>query len=174
MEINKLTKVFFTGLLIGGLLTYVMTQVVTPNQNAASVSSAVDTPDDKIVALSTFTVLADMVRVVGGEKVESISLTKPGVEIHGYEPTPGDLVKAAQADVLFENGMNLELWTEKLRASIPDVPSVVLSDGITPLPIAEGSYEGKPNPHAWMSPQQGLVYIENIKNALSECCTRTC
>ncbi len=124
--------------------------------------------EEKIVALSTFTVLADMVAEVGGDKVESVSLTKTGVDIHGYEPTPGDLVRASQGDILFENGMNLELWADKLRANIPDMPSVVVSEGIEVLSIEEGSYEGKPNPHAWMSPEQGLVYVENIRKALVE------
>jgi manganese transport system substrate-binding protein len=98
--------------------------------------------------------------------VESISLTKPGVEIHGYEPTPGDLIRASKADVIFENGLNLELWSAKLRSSIPDVTSVVVSEGVEVRSIAEGAYEGKPNPHAWMSPKQGLVYVENIRRAL--------
>jgi manganese transport system substrate-binding protein len=124
--------------------------------------------DDKLVALSTFTVIADMVAEVGGDRVESISLTKPGAEIHGYETTPSDLVQASQADVFFENGMNLELWAEQLRASLPDMPAYVLSDGVEVANIAEGDYEGKPNPHAWMSPEQGKRYIENIRQALVE------
>ncbi|MEN9921941.1 MAG: hypothetical protein RL097_217 [Candidatus Parcubacteria bacterium] len=128
----------------------------------------VTTTEDTIVALSTFTIIADMVREVGGDKVESISLTKPGAEIHGYQPTPSDLVQATKADILFENGMNLELWTEKLRAGIPDVPVVTVSSGIEIVAIAEDAYAGKPNPHAWMSPKQGLVYVENIRKALTE------
>lgn len=122
--------------------------------------------DDKLVALSTFTILADMVSEVGGDKVESISLTKPGAEIHGYETTPGDLVQASKADIFFENGMNLELWAEKLRSSLPDMPSVIVSEGVEVREIEEGSYEGKPNPHAWMSPKQGVVYVENILKGL--------
>lgn len=137
----------------------------TGNQDANVISVE---QNDKLVALSTFTILADMVEEVGGDKVESVSLTKPGVDIHSYEPTPSDLVRASQADILFENGMNLELWTSKLRSNIPDVPSVVVSEGVKVLSIAEGAYEGKPNPHAWMSPKQGLVYIENIRQALVE------
>ena len=122
--------------------------------------------EDKIVALSTFTIIADMVSEVGGDKVTSISLTKPGAEIHGYETTPGDLVQASKADIFFENGMNLELWADKLRSSLPDMPSVVVSEGVEVREIEEGSYEGKPNPHAWMSPKQGVVYIENILKGL--------
>ncbi len=126
------------------------------------------TGEEKIIALSTFTIIADMVSVVGGDRVDSVSLTKPGVEIHGYEPTPGDLIRASKAAVLFENGMNLELWTAKLRTSLPDVPVVRVSDGVEVVYIADGSYKGKPNPHAWMSPRQGLTYVENIRKALTE------
>ena len=133
-------------------------------QEAAVISA---TQNDKVVALSTFTIIADMVGEVGGDKVESISLTKPGAEIHGYQPTPDDLVQASKADIMFENGMNLEVWTEKLRASIPDVPVVRVSDGVQVQYISEDAYAGKPNPHAWMSPEQGLIYVENIRKGLT-------
>ncbi len=124
--------------------------------------------DTRLTVLSTFTVISDMVREVGGEKVEAISLTKPGVEIHGYEPTPGDLVRASRADIIFDNGLNLELWAQKLYTSISNVPHVTISEGIEVVPIAEGAYKDKPNPHAWMSPKQALVYVENIRKALTE------
>lgn len=124
--------------------------------------------DDRITVLSTFTVISDMVREVGGERVEAISLTKPGVEIHGYEPTPGDLVRASRADVIFDNGLNLEVWASKLYTSIPDLPHVTLSGGVDVIPISEGAYKDKPNPHAWMSPKQALTYVENIRRALVE------
>jgi manganese transport system substrate-binding protein len=131
-------------------------------QEAAVISAT----NEKVVALSTFTIIADMVGEVGGDKVESISLTKPGAEIHGYQPTPDDLVQASKADLMFENGMNLEVWTEKLKANLPDMPVVRVSEGVTVIPIAEDAYAGKPNPHAWMSPEQGLIYVENIRKAL--------
>ncbi len=123
---------------------------------------------DKLVVLSTFTVISDMVREVGGDRVEAISLTKPGVEIHGYEPTPGDLVRASKADIVFDNGLNLEVWAEKLYGALPEVPHVTLSDGINVIQIEEGAYKDKPNPHAWMSPKQALIYVENIRAALVE------
>jgi manganese transport system substrate-binding protein len=134
-----------------------------------------DAPDEnqlpdsasKPVALSTFTIISDMVGEVGGDKIEAISLTKPGAEIHGYQPTPNDLVQASRASVIFENGMNLELWTEKLKASIPDVPVITVSEGVQVIDISEDAYAGKPNPHAWMSPEQGLVYVENIRRELT-------
>lgn len=131
-------------------------------------SSPRETSEDKLVVLSTFTIISDMVSEVGGDKIEAISLTKPGAEIHGYEPTPSDLVQASQADIIFENGMNLELWTEKLRSSIPDVPVITISEGVEVIDISGDVYAGKPNPHAWMSPEQGLVYVENIRRALTE------
>ncbi len=136
----------------------------TPQQ--AAVITATD--DEKLVVLSTFTIIADMVAEVGGDKITSLSLTKPGAEIHGYQPTPNDLVQASKADLMFENGMNLEVWTEKLKASIPDVPVIRVSEGVEIQYIAEDAYAGKPNPHAWMSPAQGLIYVENIRKALSE------
>lgn len=122
---------------------------------------------DKIMALSSFTIIADMVAEVGGDKVESASLTKPGANIHGYEPTPSDLIQASKAEIFFENGLNLELWTSKLKANIPNVPMVKVSEGVQLISIEEGPYVGKPNPHAWMSPKQGLIYIENIRKGLT-------
>lgn len=153
------------GAFVLALISIGITGKMSQEANKAEVIS---NGDDKIVALSTFTILADMVQEVGGDKVESISLTKPGVEIHGYEPTPQDLVQASKADIIFENGLNLEKWAIKLRSNIPDVKSVVLSEGVELVSIEEGSYLGKPNPHAWMSPKQGLIYVDNIKKALSE------
>ena len=123
---------------------------------------------DKIVALSTFTILSDMVSEVGGDKVEALSLTKPGAEVHGYQPTPSDLIQASRAQVIFENGLGFEMWTEKLRSSIPNVPIVTASEGVAVIDITEDAYAGRPNPHAWMSPTQGLVYVENIRQALTE------
>lgn len=125
------------------------------------------TSNDDVVVLSTFTIIADMVGEVGGDKIESISLTKPGAEIHGYEPTPSDLIRASKADIMFQNGLGLELWTEKLRASIPDVPIVTVSEGVEVIDITDDAYAGKPNPHAWMSPEQGLIYVENIRRELT-------
>lgn len=122
----------------------------------------------KKTVLSTFTVISDMVREVGGDKINSVSLTKPGAEIHGYEPTPGDIIRASKADIIFDNGLNLEVWASKLYAGIPEVPHVTLSEGVEIISIREGAYKDRPNPHAWMSPKQALVYVENIRKALVE------
>ncbi|MFK7939630.1 MAG: metal ABC transporter substrate-binding protein [Roseovarius sp.] len=121
--------------------------------------------DDRFKVVTTFTVLADMAQNVGGDAAEVVSITKPGAEIHGYQPTPRDIVKAVDADLILWNGMNLELWFEQFLRNLGDVPSVTLSDGIEPIMISTGSYEGKPNPHAWMGLDNALVYIDNIAAA---------
>ena len=117
--------------------------------------------------LTTFTILADMARNVAGEHADVESLTKPGAEIHGYEPTPRDIVKTQRATLVLWNGLNLERWFEKFFANVRDVPQAVLSEGIAPMGISEGPYSGKPNPHAWMSPANAVVYVENIRAALT-------
>jgi manganese/iron transport system substrate-binding protein len=132
----------------------------------ASASAAA--ADDKMKVVTTFTVLADMAQNVAGDAAEVVSITKPGAEIHGYEPTPQDIVRAYDADLILWNGLNLELWFEQFVSNIGDVPSVTLSDGIDPISISSGSYEGKPNPHAWMGLDNALIYIDNIATAFSE------
>jgi manganese transport system substrate-binding protein len=123
---------------------------------------------DRLQVLTTFTVLADMAKNVAGDRADIESITKPGAEIHGYEPTPQDMVRLQKADIILDNGMNLEKWAEKLYQNVPDVPHRTLTDGITPMGIAEGPYKDKPNPHAWMSPTNALVYVDNIARALAQ------
>ncbi|WP_292308970.1 metal ABC transporter substrate-binding protein [Marivita sp.] len=124
--------------------------------------------DERMKVVTTFTVLADMAANVAGDAAEVVSITKPGAEIHGYEPTPQDIVRAYDADLILWNGLNLELWFEQFLANLDDVPSVTLSEGIDPISISSGSYEGKPNPHAWMGLDNALIYIDNITKAFSE------
>lgn len=123
---------------------------------------------DKIKAVTTFTVIADIARNVAGDAAIVESITKPGAEIHDYQPTPQDIVRAQDADLIFWNGFNLERWFERFLQDVAGVPSVVVSDGVAPLSIYEGPYAGKPNPHAWMSTENALVYIENIRAAFVE------
>jgi manganese/iron transport system substrate-binding protein len=118
--------------------------------------------------VTSFTIIADMAREVAGDAAIVESITKPGAEIHGYDPTPKDIVKAQQADLVLWNGMNLELWFEKFFSNVSDVPGVVLTEGIEPIGITEGPYTGRPNPHAWMSPSNAVIYVENIRKALVE------
>ena len=120
----------------------------------------------KPVVLATFSVIADLVREVGGDRVEVLSITKPGAEIHGYEPTPSDLAKIHEADLVLDNGLGLEGWFERFVRDL-DAPHAVLSEGVEPESITAGAYTGKANPHAWMSPVQARVYVANAEKALA-------
>lgn len=116
--------------------------------------------------VTTFTVIQDIAQNVAGDRAIVESITKPGAEIHDYQPTPLDIVRAQAADLVIWNGFNLERWFERFFQNVKEVPSVVLTEGIEPMGIAEGPYSGKPNPHAWMSPSNALIYVENIRKAL--------
>ena len=120
---------------------------------------------DKPEVLTTFTVLADLARNVAGDRLKVRSIVKPGSEIHGYQPTPSDIEQASSADLIIENGLGLELWARKFTASAGDIPTITLSDGMEPLLIAEDAYAGKPNPHAWMSPQRTMAYVDQLEQA---------
>ena len=119
----------------------------------------------KFKVVTTFTVIQDIAQNVAGDAAEVQSITKPGAEIHDYQPTPQDIAQAQSADLIIWNGLNLERWFERFFQNMKNVPAVVATDGITPVSIYEGEYSGKPNPHAWMSTSNALIYIENIKNA---------
>lgn len=122
---------------------------------------------EKMKVVTTFTILADMARQVAGDAADVVSVTKPGAEIHGYEPTPRDIVRAQNADLVLWNGMNLELWFEQFLSNLKNVPSVTLTDGIEPISIVAGAYQGKPNPHAWMGLDNAHIYVDNIVKAFS-------
>ena len=121
--------------------------------------------EEKFKAVTTFTVIADMAQNVAGDVAIVESITKPGAEIHGYSPTPRDIIRAQDADLILWNGLNLELWFEQFLSNLQDVPSATLTDGIEPMSITEGEYDGKPNPHAWMGLSTALIYVDNIRNA---------
>jgi manganese transport system substrate-binding protein len=123
--------------------------------------------DDRPVVLTTFTVLQDVAQNVAGETLRVESITKVGAEIHGYEPTPGDVRRAAQADLILDNGLNLEAWFDQFVADL-DVPHVVVSDGVEVVSIGEDAYEGLPNPHAWMSPLNVMLYVDNMVEAFAD------
>ncbi|HEY3437831.1 MAG TPA: zinc ABC transporter substrate-binding protein [Actinotalea sp.] len=125
---------------------------------------------DVPVVLATITIIADMAQVVGGPDVRVESITGPGVEIHGYEPSPDDLRRASEADLLLANGLGLEAWLEALVAPL-DLPTVDLTDGIDALEVHGGhpAHDGSAplNPHAWMSPVEGQRYVSAIAAALT-------
>ncbi len=124
--------------------------------------------DKKFKVATTFTVIADIASNIAGEAAEVVSITKPGAEIHNYQPTPGDIRRTLNADLIIWNGLNLELWFERFLANLGDVPAVVVTDGVEPIGIDQGPYSGKPNPHAWMSPSDVKIYVANIEKAFSQ------
>ncbi|ODT70303.1 MAG: iron ABC transporter substrate-binding protein [Pelagibacterium sp. SCN 63-23] len=144
-------------------------RLVTALLLIASLVSAVPVmAEERIKAVTSFTILADMARNVAGDAADVVSITRPDAEIHNYQPTPGDLLAAQDADLVLWNGLNLEQWFAQFLGNLPDVPNAVLTEGIEPIGIGAGPYEGKPNPHAWMSPTDALVYVENIRAAFTE------
>lgn len=142
------------------LLSLILTSLLV--LTGISESSAAE---KKFKVVTTFTVIQDIAQNVAGDAATVESITKVGAEIHEYDPTPQDITKALSADLVLWNGLNLELWFERFFEDVKNVPSVVVTEGIEPMPIQEGSYRGNPNPHAWMSPTLALIYIENIRAA---------
>lgn len=159
------------GLWLGAWLSGCTLQTNSPSnrQQQGTNSPAIETtrPNKKVI-LTTFTVLADMVRNVAGEQAIVESITKTGAEIHGYEPTPSDLERGQRANLILDNGLNLERWAARFYNNLPQVPHVTLSQGLQSVNIAADAYQGQPNPHAWMSPQNALIYVENVRKALVE------
>ncbi|MBR0574451.1 MULTISPECIES: metal ABC transporter substrate-binding protein [Pasteurellaceae] len=145
----KTNKLLLTSLLIGGLFS--------PLAQAHN--------HTKFKVATTFTVIQDIAQNVAGDAADVVSITVPGAEIHEYETTPDDLKRVHGSDLILFNGMNLELWFKKFYRDYKDIPSVEVTKGIVPMPILEGSYEGKPNPHAWMSPTNAEIYVNNIRDA---------
>jgi manganese/iron transport system substrate-binding protein len=127
---------------------------------------AASSPGGPKRVLATFTVIADIAENVAGTAAVVESITRVGTEIHDYEPTPSDIVRAQQADLILNNGLGLERWFEKFMGALRDVPAVDVSEGVSPIPIAEGPYQDKPNPHAWMSLENARIYVENVREAL--------
>lgn len=123
--------------------------------------------DSRPLVLTTFTVIADIAKQVAGDGLRVESLVRPGAEIHGYEPTPGDLRRAADAELILDNGLGLEAWFEQFVSEL-DVPHVVVSEGVTPINIAGDAYDGLPNPHAWMSALNAQIYADNMAEAFAE------
>jgi manganese/iron transport system substrate-binding protein len=147
--------------LIGGAVALAVAVLAAPESVLAQAKKP-------LRVVTTFTVIQDIAQNVAGSAAIVESITRPGAEIHDYQPTPLDVVKAQSADLVLWNGMNLERWFERFFDNVREVPSAVVTDGIVPMGIQEGPYTGKPNPHAWMSPSNGVIYVENIRKALAK------
>ena len=153
----------FSQIIVGTLCLFLTFSCAPPETNNSNKED-----NSKPVVLTTFTVLADIAKNISEDRLQVESVTKLGAEIHGYQPTPSDLVKASNADLIVENGLGLELWARKFTAAAGDVPTIVLTDGMTPLLIEGDAYKGKPNPHAWMSPIRTMQYVDNLVQAFIE------
>ena len=122
---------------------------------------------ERMKVATTFTIIADMARNVAGDAADVESITKPGAEIHNYQPTSGDLIRTSDADLVLANGLNLESWFQQFIDQMGDIPVAVVSDGVEPMSITGGDYDGKPNPHAWMALDNALIYVDNIAAAMA-------
>jgi zinc/manganese transport system substrate-binding protein len=125
---------------------------------------------DKVKAVASFSILGDMVRQVGGDRVEVITLVGPDGDAHVYEPTPADAKSLAAAQILFTNGLGFEGWMNRLETSSGFKGKVVVaSTGVKPRTMIEeegGKSETITDPHAWQSLANGKLYVANIRDAL--------
>lgn len=134
---------------------------------ATASSGAASSESGKPIVLTTFTVIADIASAVAGDHLDIRSITKPGAEIHDYEPTPDDIKQATEADLILENGLGLERWFKQFVQN-SNAPTVNLTEGIEPINITEDAYAGQPNPHAWMSPSNVQKYVDHMVEAFSK------
>jgi zinc/manganese transport system substrate-binding protein len=125
----------------------------------------------KLKVIASFSILADFVRNVGGDRLEVATLVGPNGNAHVYEPSPADAKKVADAALVFVNGLGFEGWLERLvKASGTKAPIVVATKGIQPLERT-GAHDqdhdhGRVDPHAWQSVANAMIYIGNIRDAL--------
>ena len=148
------------------LLLFVFSFLIFLTANSCK-RNAFEKETNKEVILASFTVLADIIENVAKDEFVVKSITKPGVEVHGYQPTPSDLIKASKAFVFIDNGFGFELWAEKFVSNL-QIKRVTISNRLEPIFISEDFYKSKPNPHAWISPKRGMIYVDVIVDYLSE------
>ncbi len=135
----------------------------------AAPAAAQDTQQNKIKAVATISILGDLVKNVGGERVDVSTLVGPNGDAHVYSPTPADAKKLAAADIVFVNGLGLEGWMTRLvTASATKAPMVVATKAITPRQMEDENRRGRTviDPHAWQSIADAKVYVANIRAAL--------
>lgn len=124
----------------------------------------------RIKAVASFSILGDLVKSVGGDRVDVATLVGPNGDVHVYSPTPGDAKTVASAKVVVVNGLGLEGWmTRLIKASGTKAPIVVASDGIQPRKIADehDSDHLVTDPHGWQSVTNAKIYVANIRDGLS-------
>lgn len=134
-----------------------------------------DTNNDKqkLQVVTTYSIIYDIVKHIGGDKVEIHSLAPVGSNPHEYDPLPKDLMKTTDADIVFYNGLNLEegnSWFKKLlkssNKSDKNSPVYMVSKNVTPIYLESNGLEGETDPHAWLDIQNGIIYAKNIRDGL--------
>jgi zinc/manganese transport system substrate-binding protein len=123
---------------------------------------------ERLKAVATFSILADFVKNVGGDKVDVVSLVAPDGDAHVYAPTPADAKKLADAQIVFTNGLGFEGWIARLvKSSATKADIVVVTRGLKPLKAAGGhGHDHDGDPHAWQSVANAKTYVANIRDAL--------
>jgi len=125
---------------------------------------------DKVKAVTSFSILGDMVKQVGGDRIDLVTLVGPDGDAHVFEPTPADANTLANGQILFVNGLGFEGWMERLEKSSGFKGKVVVaSEGVSPRTMTEdenGKAEEIPDPHAWQSLANGKLYVANIRDGL--------
>lgn len=122
--------------------------------------------DDKLKVAASFSILGDMVKQVGGDRVEVVTFVGPNGDAHVYEPTPADAKALSQSKILFINGLGLEGWMTRLENSSGFKGKVVtVSNGVKPRKMLEDE-KTTTDPHAWQDLANGEVYAANIRDAL--------
>jgi zinc/manganese transport system substrate-binding protein len=134
---------------------------------ALLVTAAPAPAQEKLKVLATFSILGDLVKNVGGDRVEVATLVGPNSDAHVYSPAPADAKKVADAKVVFTNGLGYEGWMSRLaKASGSKAPVVVASRGVKERKAAGGHGHGGADPHAWQSVANVKIYVANIRDAL--------
>jgi len=142
---------------------------VTALALAAILHAAPAWAQDKVKVVATFSILADLVKNVGGDRVEIASLVPPGGDAHVYAPSPADAKKLADAKIVFTNGLGFEGWIPRLvKASGTKATIVVATRGVKPRKSEEehGHGHAEADPHAWQSVANTKIYVANIRDAL--------